>query len=77
MNNLHETVFSTNFPLFATTLYGNPSVKWSSIILGCIAAGLAPIPFAFYIMGPQNRAWLGLLLAKGPIFSKGRSYVNI
>lgn len=37
-------------------LYGALSVKWMLTLLGCIAAVLAPVPWAFYIWGPQIRA---------------------
>lgn len=55
LNTFARSSFGATFPLFATALYGNLGVKWASTLLGCIAAGLAPIPLAFYILGPRIR----------------------
>ncbi|KAH8809383.1 major facilitator superfamily domain-containing protein [Xylogone sp. PMI_703] len=56
LNTFARSSVGATFPFFASALYRNLGVKWASILLGCISAGLAPIPLVFFILGPRIRA---------------------
>lgn len=57
---LRSTV-AAGFPLFSRQMFENLGVQWASTVLGCLAAIMIPIPFAFRIYGPRLRGKSKLL----------------
>jgi len=51
-----RSMFGGAFPLFIVPMYHRLGVNWGSTIFGCIAAGLIPVPFLFFVWGKQIRA---------------------
>ncbi|KAL3467557.1 major facilitator superfamily domain-containing protein [Aspergillus heterothallicus] len=50
------------FPLFATYMFEGLGIEWALTLLGCVAAGLIPIPIVLYIYGARLRAKSKLVL---------------
>lgn len=42
-------------PFSATPMFGKLGIGWTCTLLGCVAALLALVPFAFYVAGPSLR----------------------
>ncbi|TVY59640.1 putative transporter, partial [Lachnellula suecica] len=54
-NTFLRSFFGAGFPLFATAMFHNLSVKWAGTLLGCLAVVFLPIPFLFYFFGERLR----------------------
>lgn len=54
-NTFLRSVFAASFPLFAKQLFTNLGVHWGSTLIGFIALGMIPIPFALFIFGERIR----------------------
>ncbi|KZO98541.1 MFS general substrate transporter [Calocera viscosa TUFC12733] len=54
-NTFMRSIFAAALPLVAQPLFNNLGVQWACTLLGCIAALLAAVPFAFYAMGERLR----------------------
>ncbi|RAL08459.1 MFS transporter [Aspergillus homomorphus CBS 101889] len=46
---------AAGFPLFTKQMFENLGIQWAATLLGCLAAIMIPIPFAFRIFGPRLR----------------------
>jgi MFS transporter, DHA1 family, multidrug resistance protein len=55
-NIIMRSAVAAGFPLFTRQLFRNLGIQWAGTLLGCIAAIMIPIPFAFHRYGPQLRA---------------------
>ncbi|KLU81547.1 polyamine transporter 2 [Magnaporthiopsis poae ATCC 64411] len=44
------------FPLFAGSMFNGMGVQWASLLLGCLAAAMIPIPVIFWLYGHKIRA---------------------
>ncbi|GAA6051976.1 hypothetical protein NBRC10513_002600 [Rhodotorula toruloides] len=54
-NTFLRSIFASALPLIAMPLFHNLGVGFACTLLGCIAAVLGVVPFAFYHYGPQLR----------------------
>ncbi|PYI17335.1 putative bicyclomycin resistance protein [Aspergillus japonicus CBS 114.51] len=46
---------AAGFPLFTKQMFENLGIQWAATLLGCLAAAMIPIPFAFRRWGPRLR----------------------
>ncbi|KAL5342723.1 major facilitator superfamily domain-containing protein [Aspergillus crustosus] len=54
-SSLTRYTLSTAFPLFVPQMYAALGVGWATSLLGFLAMVMAPIPWAFYYLGPRLR----------------------
>ncbi|KZT61632.1 MFS general substrate transporter [Calocera cornea HHB12733] len=54
-NTFLRSIFAAALPLVAQPLFNNLGVEWACTLLGGVAALLAAVPFAFYMVGPGLR----------------------
>ncbi|KAM0256041.1 hypothetical protein ACHAQJ_005240 [Trichoderma viride] len=54
-NIILRSSFAAGFPLFSKQMFENMGVQWAGTLLGCLAAVMIPIPFAFKAYGPRLR----------------------
>ncbi|PPJ55175.1 hypothetical protein CBER1_05424 [Cercospora berteroae] len=54
-NGLMRYTTGAVFPLFAVQMYERLGIDWATSLLGFICVAMLPIPFVFYIYGPQIR----------------------
>ncbi|KAI3391013.1 hypothetical protein diail_8108, partial [Diaporthe ilicicola] len=54
-NIMLRSAVAAGFPLFSTQMFENLGVQWACTLLGCLAAIMIPIPFAFRVYGPYLR----------------------
>ncbi|VDC02269.1 unnamed protein product [Peniophora sp. CBMAI 1063] len=55
-NTVVRSIFGASFPLFASQMFTALNPRWASLLLGCFAAVMAPIPFLLVKYGPALRA---------------------
>jgi hypothetical protein len=55
-NTFLRYLVSAAFPLFIVQMYQALGVGWATSLLGFVQVLLVPIPFAFYVWGPQLRS---------------------
>ncbi|KAL8720455.1 MAG: hypothetical protein Q9225_002680 [Loekoesia sp. 1 TL-2023] len=55
-NTFLRSIFAAAFPLFINPMFHNLGIPWASSVFGFFAVLLIPIPFIFYIYGPQLRS---------------------
>ncbi|KDQ19135.1 hypothetical protein BOTBODRAFT_52301 [Botryobasidium botryosum FD-172 SS1] len=53
---LIRNIVGTFFPLVTPIMYNNLGYRWAGTLLGCLASGLAIVPFVLFIWGPKIRA---------------------
>lgn len=56
VNTFLRSIFAGCFPIFANAMFHKLGTAWAFSLLGFVAVALIPIPFVFYIYGPQIRA---------------------
>lgn len=54
-NTFLRSICGATFPLFAVYMFNGMGIEWASTLLGCVAAGLVPIPIVFYLYGGRIR----------------------
>lgn len=54
-NTFIRSAFGAAFPIFATQMFRNLSIKWASTLVGCLGALMIPVPFLFYKFGARIR----------------------
>ncbi|KAL4784391.1 putative bicyclomycin resistance protein [Aspergillus varians] len=54
-NIMLRSAVAAGFPLFTKQMFHNLGVQWAGTLLGCLAAGMIPIPLAFWVYGPWLR----------------------
>ena len=54
-NIILRSAVAAGFPLFSKQMFENMGVQWACTLLGCLAAVMIPIPFAFRTYGPWLR----------------------
>lgn len=55
-NTMMRSLFAAAFPLFSRQMFQNMGTNWAGLLLGLVAAVLAPVPFLFSIYGKKLRA---------------------
>lgn len=55
-NIIIRSATAAGFPLFSRQMFQNLGVQWAGTLLGCLAAIMIPIPFAFQVYGPWLRS---------------------
>lgn len=55
-NAVLRSLFGAVFPLFTAQMYEGLGTPWATSLLGFLAAGLAPLPFVFYVYGSKLRS---------------------
>ncbi|VDC02268.1 unnamed protein product [Peniophora sp. CBMAI 1063] len=55
-NTVVRSIFAAVFPLFGHQMYSSLNPRWASLLLGCFAMLLVPIPFLLVKYGPALRA---------------------
>lgn len=55
-NTVVRSAAGAGMPLFATQMFEAMNVRFASLLLGCVAVVLAPIPIVLYKYGPALRA---------------------
>ncbi|KAL3488393.1 major facilitator superfamily domain-containing protein [Aspergillus germanicus] len=54
-NIILRSAVAATFPLFSKQMFANLGVQWAATLLGCLAAVMIPIPFAFRRFGGRLR----------------------
>ncbi|CAK9442083.1 uncharacterized protein LODBEIA_P58470 [Lodderomyces beijingensis] len=54
-NTFLRSGFGAAFPLFATQMFTNLTIKWASTLVGCLGVLMIPVPFLFYKYGGRIR----------------------
>ncbi|KAL8365868.1 hypothetical protein RB595_004581 [Gaeumannomyces hyphopodioides] len=55
-NTFLRSLCGAGFPLFAGSMFNGMGVQWASLLLGCVAAAMIPIPVVFWLYGHKIRA---------------------
>ncbi|KAL8397596.1 hypothetical protein RB594_004346 [Gaeumannomyces avenae] len=55
-NTFLRSLCGAGFPLFAGAMFNGMGVQWASLLLGCVAVAMIPIPVIFWIYGHKIRA---------------------
>ena len=55
-NTFLRSLCGAGFPLFAGAMFNGMGVQWASLLLGCLAAAMIPIPIIFWLYGHKIRA---------------------
>ncbi|KIW16098.1 hypothetical protein PV08_06149 [Exophiala spinifera] len=66
MNAIVRSSLGAGFPLFARQMFENLGIQYASTLLGCLAAVMIPVPFAFWRWGPRIRARSTFAMASPP-----------
>ena len=54
-NIMLRSAVAAGFPLFSRQMFEKMGVQWACTLLGCLAAAMVPIPYAFRMYGPRLR----------------------
>ncbi|KAL8334836.1 hypothetical protein RB601_000145 [Gaeumannomyces tritici] len=55
-NTFLRSLCGAGFPLFAGAMFNGMGVQWASLLLGCVAVAMIPIPVIFWLYGHKIRA---------------------
>lgn len=55
-NTFLRSAFGCAFPLFVHPLFINLGTQWAGTLIGCLAALMVPVPFAFFFFGAKLRS---------------------